>query len=193
MENYRRFIDPKYSVRQVLVEHQHFNDPEKRAHLQGLFFRAAEQNAIPIVNYNDPVSFTENRKMELIALKKQHEDVVECIDNDETAAVIAEAVHARTLLLMTGVEGIYADPQDPSTLIREISAKTPGRHWKRRYANCKKSCVGASRPGANGAKAKLEYALRSALSGTHVIIGHAKHHLNDLLAESVPCTVIGLD
>ena len=38
MENYRRFIDPKYSVRQVLVEHQHFNDPEKRAHLQGLFF-----------------------------------------------------------------------------------------------------------------------------------------------------------
>ncbi|MFR5869326.1 MAG: uridylate kinase [Acutalibacteraceae bacterium] len=192
MENYRRFIDPKYSVRQVLVEHQHFNDPEKRAHLQGLFFRAAEQNAIPIVNYNDPVSFTENRKMELIALKKQHEDVVECIDNDETAAVIAEAVHARTLLLMTGVDGIYADPQDPSTLIREISAKTP-EALEKKVRELQKSCVGASRPGANGAKAKLEYALRSALSGTHVIIGHAKHHLNDLLAESVPCTVIGLD
>ena len=192
MENYRRFIDPKYSVRQVLVEHQHFNDPEKRAHLQGLFFRAAEQNAIPIVNYNDPVSFTENRKMELIALKKQHEDVVECIDNDETAAVIAEAVHARTLLLMTGVEGIYADPQDPSTLIREISAKTP-EALEKKVRELQNRGVGARRPGANGAKAKLEYALRSALSGTHVIIGHAKHHLNDLLAESVPCTVIGLD
>ena len=130
--------------------------------------------------------------MELIALKKQHEDVVECIDNDETAAVIAEAVHARTLLLMTGVEGIYADPQDPSTLIREISAKTP-EALEKKVRELQKSCVGASRPGANGAKAKLEYALRSALSGTHVIIGHAKHHLNDLLAESVPCTVIGLD
>ena len=192
MENYRRFIDPKYSVRQVLVEHQHFNDPEKRAHLQGLFFRAAAQDAIPIVNYNDPVSFTENRKMELITLKKQHEDVVECIDNDETASVIAEAVHARTLLLMTGVDGIYADPQDPSTLVREISAKTP-EALEKKVRELQKNCIGASRPGANGAKAKLEYALRSALSGTHVIIGHAKHHLNDLLAESVPCTVIGLD
>ncbi|MFR8078755.1 MAG: uridylate kinase [Christensenellales bacterium] len=192
MENYRRFIDPKYSVRQVLVEHQHFNDPEKRAHLQGLFFRAAKQNAIPIVNYNDPVSFTENRKMELSVLKKQHDDVVECIDNDETAAVIAEAVHARTLLLMTGVDGIYANPDDPSTLIRSITAKTP-EQLIAKVREMQSHCVGASRPGANGAKSKLEFALKSALSGTHVIIGHAKHHLSDLLAETVPCTIVGLE
>ena len=57
MENYRRFIHPSYSVRQVLVEHQHFNDPEKRAHLKNLLIRARDQNAIPIVNYNDPVFF----------------------------------------------------------------------------------------------------------------------------------------
>lgn len=192
MENYRRFIDPKYSVRQVLVEHQHFNDPEKRAHLQSLFFRAAEQGAIPIVNYNDPVSFTENRKMELTALKRSNGHVVECVDNDETAAVIAEAVHARTLLLMTGVDGIYADPDDPATLIREIMSKTPDELCAKVEA-LQRCCVGASRPGANGAKAKLQFALKSALGGTHVIIGHAKHHLSDLLAETVPCTVVGLD
>ena len=62
MEQYRRFIRPEYSVRQVLVEHQHFNDDEKREHIRRLFLRAKAQGAIPIVNYNDPVSDEENRK-----------------------------------------------------------------------------------------------------------------------------------
>ena len=130
--------------------------------------------------------------MELSVLKQQHDDVVECIDNDETAAVIAEAVHARTLLLMTGVNGIYANPDDPSTLIRSITAKTP-EQLIAKVREMQSHCVGASRPGANGAKSKLEFALKSALSGTHVIIGHAKHHLSDLLAETVPCTIVGLE
>ena len=33
MQTYRQFVDPCYSVRQVLVEHHHFNDEKKeRAH-----------------------------------------------------------------------------------------------------------------------------------------------------------------
>ena len=28
MQNYRQFIAPEYGVRQLLVEHTHFNDPE---------------------------------------------------------------------------------------------------------------------------------------------------------------------
>ena len=65
MQNYRQFISPIYSVRQVLVEHSHFNDKEKRDHILKLLMRAPLQNAIPIINYNDPVSSEENRKMEL--------------------------------------------------------------------------------------------------------------------------------
>ena len=61
MEQYRHFIRQEYSVRQVLVEHQHFTDPEKREHIRRLFRRAKEQGAIPIVNYNDPVADEENR------------------------------------------------------------------------------------------------------------------------------------
>lgn len=41
MEQYRHFIRQEYSVRQVLVEHQHFNDPEKREHIRRLFLRGA--------------------------------------------------------------------------------------------------------------------------------------------------------
>ena len=61
MENYRRFIPQQYGVRQLLVEHQHFNDPQKREYILGLLKRAAFQGAVPIVNYNDAVSAKENR------------------------------------------------------------------------------------------------------------------------------------
>lgn len=54
MMEQRRYIPDRYSVRQLLVEHTHFNDEEKRKHIHG--FRAQQsRNAIPIVNYNDPV------------------------------------------------------------------------------------------------------------------------------------------
>lgn len=71
MENYRQFINPKYSVRQLLVEHTHFNDEVKREHIKKIITRCADQNAIPIVNYNDPVSYYENRRWELSQLKKR--------------------------------------------------------------------------------------------------------------------------
>ena len=127
MEQYRHFIRQEYSVRQVLVEHQHFNDPEKREHIRRLFLRAKEQGAIPIVNYNDPVSDEENRKWELSNLRREHREVHECVDNDETAAVIAGLVTAKTLLIMTSTEGIYADPKDPKTLIRDVTGEDAGR------------------------------------------------------------------
>ena len=58
----------EYSIRQVLVEHSHMNDPEKAEHIRHLLYRAANQNAIPIVNYNDAVSSEENRKFEIRTL-----------------------------------------------------------------------------------------------------------------------------
>ncbi|MEG0766137.1 MAG: uridylate kinase [Clostridia bacterium] len=191
MANYRQFIRPEYSIRQLLVEHCHFNDPEKREHIRRLLLRASEQGAIPIVNYNDPVSEDENRKMELAHLRTQHMHVVECVDNDETAAVIAGLVHARTLIILTSTEGIYRDAHDPSTLVREVTADTP-EALAARISALQQCCHGASRAGANGAWAKLAYITQPAMSGTTVLIGHARHHLHDLLEDRVPHTRIGL-
>ena len=192
MQTYRQFVPPEYGLRQILVEHTHFNDPEKREHIRLLLERAARQKTIPIVNYNDPVSDEENRKMELSARRNQGEEVHECVDNDETAAVIAELVHARTLVLMTSTEGIYRDPRDPSTLVREVIGKD-AEDLERKVRALQENCVGASREGANGARAKLEYALQCARGGTRVIIGHARHHLSDLTEGRVPRTCIGLE
>jgi len=192
MQNYRQFIAHTVGVRQLLVEHTHFNDPEKREYIRRLLIRAAQQGTVPIVNYNDPVSDEEIRKMELAVRREHGEDVVECVDNDETAAVIAGLVKARTLVLMTSAEGIYRDPADPSTLVRDVAARTP-EQLTAAVRKLQEGCVGASRAGANGAKAKLEFALKSALRGTTVIIGHARHHLSDLTEGRVPCTRITLE
>ncbi|MDO5435378.1 MAG: uridylate kinase [Clostridia bacterium] len=192
MQNYRQFIPPEYGIRQILVEHTHFNDPEKCEHIRKLLIRAAQQKTIPIVNYNDPVSDEENRKMELAVRRQQGGEVHECVDNDETAAVIANLVHAKTLVLMTSTDGIYSDPRDPSTLIREVSGKS-FEEVERKVREMQNNCIGASRAGANGAKAKLEYALGCVRGGTTVIIGHARCRLSDLVNGRVPCTRIGVD
>ena len=190
MDNYRRFVHPEFGIRQVLVEHTHFNDPQKREHILKLFLRAAEHGCIPIVNYNDPVSDEENRKMEL-ASRRLSGPTVECVDNDETAAVIASLVGARTLILLTSTEGIYLDRNDPSTLVRELIA--PDLTSLREQVEALMThCDGASRAGAGGARAKLAYALRAAENGSHVIIAHARHHIHALLDGSVPCTHIGV-
>lgn len=189
MELYRRFIDPKYSVRQVLVEHSHFNDPEKAEHIRRFMFRAANQNAIPIVNYNDPVCNEENRRLEIAAMRDRNGSVVECVDNDETAAVIAGLVRAEKLILLTSAEGIYRDKDDPSTLIEEVTGGSV-EEINAKIDEMMAYCVGASRYGAAGASAKLKYAKKPLEGGATVMIAHARHSISDILNGNVKCTTL---
>ncbi len=191
MSTYRQFISPEYSVRQVLVEHHHFNDEEKKEHLKSLLLRCKEQNAIPIINYNDAVSDKENRKMEIQTLQQSHKKVVECVDNDETASQVACLVKAKTLLLLTGVDGIYKDIDHADNLIEEVSGKNIQEVLDNIDA-LKEYCHGSSRKGANGAKAKLEYIKDAVSQGTSVIIANAKYSLKDILDGKVKATRIGV-
>ena len=192
MQTYRQFVDPCYSMRQVLVEHHHFNDEKKSEHIKGLLLRCREQNAIPIVNYNDAVSSEENRRLEIMALAHGKKRVFECVDNDETAARIACLVHAKTLVILTSVDGIYTDPDDPATLVTAISGKD-AYELVENIERHKSYCEGASRAGANGAKAKLEYVKDAAAQGTTVYIANAKYTISAVLSGEVPCTKIGID
>lgn len=192
METYRRYIDPRWSVRQVLVEHQHFNDEKKSDHLKNLLLRCKEQNAVPIINYNDAISNEENRRMEIMALQQDKSRVYECVDNDETASRIACLVRAKYLVILTSADGIYSDPEDPSTLVPVITGKD-AYELVANIEEHKKYCAGASRAGANGAKAKLEYIKDAAAQGTTVFIANAKYTIAGVLSGSVPCTKIGIN
>jgi glutamate 5-kinase len=188
MENYRKFINPAYSVRQVLVEHQHFNEQEKCDFIRRLLLDCVKQNAIPIVNYNDSVSSDETRKMELFNLRRHQEKVEECIDNDETASEIAALLKSKYLVILTSSEGLLENPQDDNSLIREVTGKNVYELLDN-IEELKKCCIGASRKGANGMKAKLEYISEPIKNGTTVIIGHARYRLKDLIAGSVERTI----
>lgn len=189
METYRRFTESRYSLRQFLVEHQHFNDSGKREHLKAALLRCPAQNAIPIINYNDPVSDEENRKMEIQALRAIHEKVVECIDNDETASQIACLVKPRYLLILTGVDGILTDVKNSSGLVKEISGST-AEEVIQNIEHYQNFCDGASRKGANGARMKLEYVKEPVRLGTTVFIANSKYKIADIISGNSPSTAI---
>lgn len=127
--------------------------------------------------------------MEIRRLMKTQGSAVELVDNDETASQIACLVHAGTLLILSGLDGIYRDLHDPSTLIREISGATADEVIAN-IDETKKLCYGASRAGANGASAKLEYIKPCVRQGTTVIIGSANYDLAELLDGRAPATRI---
>ena len=115
--------------------------------------------------------------------------VVECVDNDETAAQIACLVKAKTLLILTSAEGIYKDSNNPDSLIEEISGKDVYEVLEN-ISVCENYCNGASRQGANGAKAKLEYVKDAVKNGTSVIIASAKRSIKDILSGQAKATRI---
>ena len=119
------------------------------------------------------------------------ERVVECVDNDETAAVITTLVEAKTLIILTSVDGIYKERGDASTLIREISGATP-EELDQNAQEVLGYCQGASRQGAGGAAAKLMYSLGPAKMGTDVYISSADNRIDDILSGKARSTHIFL-
>ncbi|MEG1662765.1 MAG: uridylate kinase [Clostridia bacterium] len=191
MQTYRQYIDSRFSVRQILVEHQHFNDPEKCKHLYEVLLRCPSQNAIPIVNYNDAVCYEENRKMEINRLKAKNGYAIECVDNDETASQIACLVKCKTLLILSTTDGILSDPTDKTSLVETVS----GSDIYELIANVEelqKHCQGASRKGAQGAKSKLEYIKEPLKNGTQVIIASSRYSIKSILDGTAKATRIGL-
>ncbi|MDR0696253.1 MAG: uridylate kinase [Christensenellaceae bacterium] len=189
LETYRRFIKSSYSLRQFLVEHQHFNHPDKREHLKNALLRCPPQKAVPIINYNDPVSYTENRKMEIKAFLTRNGRAAECVDNDETASEIACLLKPKFLILLTSVDGIFKDINDKTTLIKEISGKDETEVINN-IEYYQAFCKGASRPGANGAGHKLEFVKEPVKLGTTVYIANSIYKIADILKGNAPSTVL---
>jgi len=192
MENYRKHVNSNYNLRQFLIEHQHFNNTEKREYLRKALERAATQNAIPIINYNDAVSDEESRKLEIQSLKDGGKRAVECVDNDETASQIACLLKCKLLLILSSIEGIYQNPDDPKSLIPRITGETV-EDLLQNVDTIGSSCKGASRKGANGAAAKLSYIKEPLRNGTTVIIASSRYSIDDILRGITPQTRIGLN
>ena len=188
MENYRKFIKPEYSVRQILLEHSHFNDKEKSDYIKTLLLESVKQKAIPIINYNDSVSNDEILKMELNEVRKNQDEVAECVDNDETASRLSILLKSKYLLILTSAEGLLRDSNDPSSLIKTVEGKN-SEELIDNMNGLLELCNGASRKGANGMLAKLQYIQEPIKNGTTVIIGSPKYSIPDLIEGKVNRTI----
>ena len=126
--------------------------------------------------------------MELNEVRKNQDEVAECVDNDETASRLSVLLKAKYLLILTSAEGLLRDSNDPSTLIKTVE----GKNTEELIDNMNdlfKLCNGASRKGANGMLAKLQYIQEPIKNGTTVIIGSPKYSIPDLIEGKVNRTI----
>jgi glutamate 5-kinase len=88
-------------------------------------------------------------------------------DNDELSGLIAQMMHAETLILLSNIDGIYTgDPHDPaSQLIREVQPEDN----LDQYIQTKKSSAGRG-----GMESKYHTAREVAASGIRVMIANGK-------------------
>ena len=176
MSSYRMYVDGRYSVRQFLVEHQHFNDPAKRA----------PQGGSPQVPR--PKGHTHNKLQRPRKLRRKPQDgdpgpahqkrqgrrVHRQRRNGKPDSL--PAVKPKYLLILSSVDGIYTDAKDKTTLVHNIDGATPDEvigHIEY-YQNF---CDGASRKGANGARMKLEYVKEPVKLGTTVFIANSRYSI----------------
>src|SRR6266446_6184187 len=65
------------------------------------------------------------------------------VDGDRAAAAVATALHADALVIMTNVPGLLTDPQDATTLIRDIPAHRFYDYMKYAQGRMRKKLLGA--------------------------------------------------
>ena len=106
------FSEYNHVVAQLLLTGSDVADEKRRTNFQNTMTRLLELGALPIVNENDTVATEE----------------ISVGDNDSLGAIVACAIGADLLVLLSDIDGLYtADPRrDPAArLIETVEAVTP--------------------------------------------------------------------
>ena len=161
MHTYERLFFGKKVVAQLLLSSDDFTSPVRYRNLQNVLAELLALGVVPIVNENDSVSVRE-----LVGAFG---------DNDELSSLLATAVKADWLLLLTDVDGFYMPDA------REVSRKTLRK--KSRVVRVVKNltpaleaqCNGKSTMGRGGMISKLRAAKLASEAGVHVAIVNGRH------------------
>src|SRR5438093_12335398 len=132
MHTYEQLFFGKKPVAQLLLSSDDFTSPLRYKNLQNTLNQLLKLGVVPIVNENDSVSVRE-----LVGAFG---------DNDELSALLAAAVEADWLLLLTDVDGFYEGAGKREKLVRTIRKLTPAME---------DLCNGHSRLGRGGMRSNL--------------------------------------
>lgn len=137
---------------QVLLTHEDLGHRKRNLNLRNTLLRLIHSGVVAIVNENDSVSYAE----------------ITVGDNDQLAAMVAEAIDADLLILLTGPDGVYTcDPSLPEA--RKIERITHSDNL------LEIGTKGKSSAGRGGMKTKLDAVRRITPLGIPVIISSYKN------------------
>src|SRR5215510_6329115 len=111
MHTYEQLFFGKKVVAQLLLSSDDFTSPVRYKNLQNALHELLDLGVVPIVNENDSVSVRE-----LVGAFG---------DNDELSALLATAVKADWLFLLTDVDGFFSPNGRRTRLVRTIQKLTP--------------------------------------------------------------------
>ena len=152
MHTYEQLFFGKKVVAQLLLSSDDFTSPVRYKNLQNALHELLRMGVVPIVNENDSVSVRE-----LVGAFG---------DNDELSALLARAVEADWLLLLTDVDGFYVDNGRKPRLMRTVRKLTP---------EMERMCDGKGKLGTGGMRSKLRAAIMASAAGVHVAIVNGRH------------------
>ncbi len=153
MHTYERLFFGKKVVAQLLLSSDDFTSPVRYRNLQNALVELLSLGVVPIVNENDSVSVRE-----LVGAFG---------DNDELSSLLATAVKADWLLLLTDVNGFYMpNGKKKPKLVRVVRKLTPALEAQ---------CNGKSTLGRGGMISKLRAAKLASEGGVHVAIVNGRH------------------
>jgi len=153
MHTYERVFFGKKVVAQLLLSSDDFTSPVRYRNLQNTLAELLSLGVVPIVNENDSVSVRELEGA--------------FGDNDELSSLLATAVKADWLLLLTNVDGfLLPNGSKKPRLQRVIRQLTPALEAQ---------CNGKSPLGRGGMVSKLRAAKLASESGVRVAILNGRH------------------
>lgn len=153
MHSYERLFFGKKIVAQLLLSSDDFTSPVRYRNLQNALAELLTLGVVPIVNENDSVSVRELEGA--------------FGDNDELSSLLATAVGADWLLLLTNVDGFLIPNGGKRPRLQRIIRKlTPALEAQ---------CNGKSTLGRGGMASKLRAAKLASESGVQVAIVNGRH------------------
>jgi glutamate 5-kinase len=160
MSHYRAlFREHGMKVSQILLTKEDLSKRSSYLHTCNVLDRLLQLGVIPIINENDVTSTDE-----LIPITKDFE--VNFSDNDILSVLIANAIQADLLVILSNVDGLFTmNPEKPGAQLIPIVEKiTP---------ELKTIVEGKSALGRGGMKTKLQAAEIATQGGTPVIIANS--------------------
>ena len=171
MAKYRElFRDHNVRVAQILLTAEDLSNRASYLHTCNVLEMLLKIGVVPIINENDVTSVDE-----LKPVTKGYR--VNFSDNDILSVLVANALRADLVIILSDVEGLFTkDPQDPTAeLIKTVDCVT---------CELKESVNGKSRLGRGGIQSKVKAAEIATTCGIPVVIANSRREnvITDILA-----------